>query len=365
MARYPFEVSFKNLRTNLDELAAVVMDSLQSDFLVLPKGKGFVEYAVFQGGYEALKHATQGFAKVTADAVLPVVQQSPIALVVLRTMLGFTPPEWGYVATMRAGVDVSQGAARSLDRRIRMSPAKPLSAKGETPRRVQALVETACALLVEGCPTVTDDKLHRLDKADTKGGLASVQSLAQLGVPYPMLLYERFLGRPFAGHKDSVSELIGDSLEVRIEEALTGAGIGYRKTKRAETVPGFDQAPDFIVPDEFAPKVVIEAKVAEDDGTARDKVTRIQHLDELRRQGQATGHLKFEVVACIGGRGFGIRREDMKKLLLATRGKVFTLRNLDRLVDNTALQHFRTRAAPPPPLVEHPEDATDEQPEDS
>jgi hypothetical protein len=28
-----------------------------------------------------------------------------------------------------------------------------------------------------------------------------------------MLLYERFLGRPFAGHRDSVSELVGDSLE--------------------------------------------------------------------------------------------------------------------------------------------------------
>ena len=32
-----------------------------------------------------------------------------------------------------------------------------------------------------------------------------------------------------------------------------------------------DQTPDFNVPDEFAPKVVIEPKVAQDDGTARDK----------------------------------------------------------------------------------------------
>ena len=38
-----------------------------------------------------------------------------------------------------------------------------------------------------------------------------------------------------------------------------------------------------------APKVVIEAKVAEDDGTARDKVTRVQHLDALSRQGQPAG----------------------------------------------------------------------------
>jgi hypothetical protein len=52
----------------------------------------------------------------------------------------------------------------------------------------------------------------------------------------------------------------------------------------------------------------------------------------------------FEVVACIAGRGFGVRREDMKKLILATRGKVFTLQNLSHLVDCTALAAFRTRA---------------------
>lgn len=48
-----------------------------------------------------------------------------------------------------------------------------------------------------------------------------------------------------------------------------------------------------------------------------------------------------DVIACIGGRGFRIRREDMKKLLLSTRGRVFTLQNLDRLVDHTRLAKFR------------------------
>src|SRR5439155_23403158 len=89
-------------------------------------------------------------------------------------------------------------------------------------------------------------------------------------------------------------------------------------------------------------------KVAEDDGTARDKITRVQHLAELASKGRRKVAHRFEVVACIGGRGFGIRREDMKKLLLATRGKVFTLKNLDRLVECTALRRFRTRVAPPP-----------------
>ena len=133
------------------------------------------------------------------------------------------------------------------------------------------------------------------------------------------------------GHRSGVSGLVR-------------AGISFRKTKRAEKVSGFDQAPDFIVPDEFNPQVVIEAKIAEDDGTARDKVTRIQHLHSLSRQGLApTDPPRFDVVACIGGRGFKVRREDMKKLLLSTRGRVFTLQNLDRLVDSTRLAEFRTR----------------------
>ena len=72
--------------------------------------------------------------------------------------------------------------------------------------------------------------------------------MAAIGAPYAMLLYERFLGRPFAGHRDSVSELVGDGLENAIEEQLAKAGISFRKTKRAERFPGFNQAPDFMVP---------------------------------------------------------------------------------------------------------------------
>jgi hypothetical protein len=49
---------------------------------------------------------------------------------------------------------------------------------------------------------------------------------------------------------------------------------------------------------------------------------------------------RYEVIACIAGRGFKTRREDMKKLLLATRGKVFTLENLTQLVECTRIREF-------------------------
>jgi hypothetical protein len=251
-------------------------------------------------------------------------------------MLGFTPPEWAYLASRRTHISVSQSYARSLDRKIRMSPGAPLHLNEASSRRLKALIQTACQLLEEGAPATPSNQIHRLDKVDTKVGISSIRHVANMGVPYAMLLYERLLGRPFAGHRDSVSELIGDRLEMEIERLLTRFSVSFRKTKRAERIAGFDQAPDFIIPSEFNPQVVIEAKITEDDGTARDKVTRIQHLAEI----SALSDSKFEGIACIGGRGFGVRREDMKKLLIATRGRVFTMGALDRMIEYTRLREF-------------------------
>ena len=341
MPTFPFEVSLEEILRDPESYVDSIFSCLESEFLVMPKGAGFVEYPVFERGYEALKAATDGFSMFDPDKVYPMTVSEPISIVVLRTMLGFTPPEWGYVTTQRTGVQVTQGFIRSLDRKVRMAPETELNANGVTKERLEAMVQTACQLLSAGAPEVDNDQLHRLNKADTKQGVDSIKNLSRIGAPYAMLLYERFLGRPFAGHRDSVSELIGDSLESAIEDVLTKAGISFRKTKRAERIEGFDQTPDFIIPSEFNPQIIIEAKITEDDGTARDKVTRIQHLGELSLAGRSKDNPKYEVIACIGGRGFGVRREDMKKMILATRGKVFTAKTLDRLVECTRLREFK------------------------
>lgn len=343
--KYPFEADFSEIAATPEPFITAVFSSLASEFLTMPKGEGFVNFAVFEAGYEALKMATGGFSVMQPAQVLSAVKETPICLIVLRSMLGFTPPEWAYLAAQKLGPELNQGFARTLDRRVRLAPDKPLNISAEHLRRMKAMVEVACELLNQGCPEVRETQLHRLNKADTAGGLAALRSMATIGTPYAMLLYERFLGRPFAGHRDSVSELVGDGLENAIEEQLVNAGISFRKTKRAERIPDFDQAPDFMIPSEFSPKVVIEAKITEDDGTARDKVTRVQHLDSISRRGLAAGApAKFQVIACIAGRGFGVRKEDMRKLIEATRGKVFTPKTLHRLVECSALSEFATRS---------------------
>lgn len=341
---FPFEVGFDTLRSDLDSYVDTVFGCLESEFLIMPKGEGFVDFPTFERGYEALKQCTANFQQVTPETVAPTVFEIPISLIVLRCMLGFTPPEWAWYASQRTGVNITQSAARTIDRAIRMKPQTALPQDGSsTERRIRGLISSACQVLQSSVPETSSDSLHRFDKADTRAGLVSLRSLANLGVPYSVLLYERFLGRPFAGHRDSISELVGNIVENAIEDVLTRAAISFRKTGRAERLPGFDQAPDFVVPNEFNPHVVIEAKLAEDDGTARDKITRVQHLGALSMEGQPAGRTRFEVVACIAGRGFGVRREDMKKLLLSTRGKVFTLRNMQQLVRHTRLSEFRSK----------------------
>ena len=111
---FPFEVPFEEVQANLDTYIETVFAALQSEFLQMPKGQGFVEYDVFERGYEALKLATANFRNLGPDVIAEAVFNVPIALIVLRSMLGFTPPEWAYIATQRSGVVVPQGARARL-----------------------------------------------------------------------------------------------------------------------------------------------------------------------------------------------------------------------------------------------------------
>lgn len=340
--RHPFEATRDELSATTSEYVDAVIGSLQSSFMVMPKGTGFVEYSVFESAYQVLRKVTAGFADVSVEPILSAVEASAMSLVVLRTILGFTPPEWAHIASQRTGIQVSEQFARNIDGRIRSKPDRRLSIRPSSAPRIRALVQAACELISEGAPEIGSATVHRLDKADTKAGLDSLRQVSSLNVPYAIVLYERLLGRPFATHRDAVSERVGDIMEIPVEDLLSGAGIPYRKTKRAERLPGFDQAPDFCVPDEFNPQIVIEAKITEDSGTARDKITRVQRLALMNPERVARGTPEFEVVACVDGRGF-VRRSDLEKLILATNGKVFTLETLKFLVSHTRLSEYATR----------------------
>jgi hypothetical protein len=335
-----FDLDYNDPSLSFDPLVDEVFSELQSSFLEMPRGDGFIDYATFEKGYQALKLSTNDFTDVTKESVETAVIAAPISFIVFRAILGFTPPEWAYVTTEETGIRVDQGAARTLDRNMRLKPLTPrLLGSTLTDMRLRAMIEAGVKTLRNGAGASVQTLLHRLDKVDTKEGIKSLQPIADLGVPYAMLLYERFLGRPFASHRDAVSERVGEVVEGAIKDVLTAAKVSFRETKRAERITGFDQAPDFIIPDEFNPVALIEAKLTEDDGTARDKVSRVQRLRTLRDE---AGH-NYDVIACIAGRGFKVRREDMRRLLQATDGKVFTLATLPLLVENTRIREYKVR----------------------
>lgn len=337
-----FDIDYTTPGIAFEALVDEVFSELQSSFLEMPRGEGFTDYATFEKGYQALKRSTNDFTDVTAASIEAAVATTPVAFIVFRSILGFTPPEWAYVTTERTGVRVDQGAARTLDRNIRLRPLEP-RALGRTlgDQRLRAMIVAGVETLSGGAGPEPDNVavIHRLNKVDTKDGVRSLQPIADLGVPYAILLYERFLGRPFASHRDAVSERVGEVVEGAIKDVLTEARVSFRETKRAERITGFDQAPDFIVPDEFNPVALIEAKLTEDDGTARDKVSRVQRLRTLRD----LGGRDYDVIACIAGRGFKVRREDMRRLLQATDGKVFTLATMPLLIENTRIREYKTR----------------------
>lgn len=358
----PFELALDELETRLEEMVDATFSDLVSEFLLMPIGSGFIQYPEFRDAYESLKRHTKAFEAYTYDSVKSAIIDNSRALCVIRSILGLTAPEWAELARSELDSNITQNAARSLDKKCkedtqyvsnllakyqtRINQAKAKNKTAPKPpislERLDALIEIAVKYISKGAPEEQTGFVHRLSKFDTVKGLESLRYSSQENVPYAVLLYERYLGRPFAAHRDAVSELVGEVMENAVEKQLRKAGVSYRKTGRAERIPGFGQAPDFCIPDEINPAVIIEAKITSDDGTARDKVARIKELETQRNEHVANGGSKYEVVACIDGRGFRERREDMRQLLLRLNGKVFTTASLSNLTNHTRIKEFVT-----------------------
>ncbi|BBA69104.1 hypothetical protein [Geobacter sulfurreducens] len=343
----PFELSQKELEARIEEMVDATFADISSEFLLMPTGTGLVRYPDFQAAYEVLKKKTGGFHKLSLETVKTALLENSLVLGVLRSVLGMTAPEWAELARAELDSDITQGAARGIDKDCRTKDFyQKLVARNSAVKsieRIDALITVAIQYIDKGAPPEQDGVLHRLAKFDTAFGRESLEHAAKENVPYAVLLYERYLGRPFATHRDAVSELVGEVMENAVEQRLREAGISYRKTGRAERIPGFGQAPDFCIPDEINPAVIIEAKITSDDGTARDKVARIKVLENQRNKHVSEKKPHYEVVACVDGRGFRQRRADMRDLLLILNGKVFTAATLDRLIECTRISEFVSR----------------------
>ena len=125
--KFPFEAKAEDVQAAPETFVDAVFASLASEFLLMPKGEGFLDYAAFASGYEDLRQATNGFLLFHPEKVLNAALESPVLLIVLRSMLGFTPPEWAYFAStrMRVVIRLFMRAARAGGQMGRPRPTGP------------------------------------------------------------------------------------------------------------------------------------------------------------------------------------------------------------------------------------------------
>lgn len=105
MPLHPFEVGSDYLASHIDEMVDVTFADIQSQFLMMPRGQNFIEFESFQGAYEVLKQETDAFARFNDETVWKALERNALVFVVVRTILGVSPPEWAELA--KAERDVS------------------------------------------------------------------------------------------------------------------------------------------------------------------------------------------------------------------------------------------------------------------
>jgi hypothetical protein len=178
---------------------------------------------------------------------------------------------------------------------------------------------------------------RKTDDPGTASGWASARAYATSGVPLPAFLHQRAYGGAFRQLLDATSSSRGDILETAVEELLSEAGIPFIRTgthDQAAISTRFGltvrPAPDFVIfdPRTTALKAILECKVANDGGTARDKAARFR---SLRTEAQRLGGVP--VIAVLGGIGWRRTADALGPVIRDTDGRTFTVATLASLLE--------------------------------
>jgi hypothetical protein len=328
----------------------------QPSFHLVPRGNAMASRDDFTAGYNALAAATGNFSDASQATLTRALLATPSSLPALRMIACLTNKE------LAAVINLIDPTLRVTDNRLkgfqRSQPPDP-SATGRRAEQAEVKrVELASAIATairatmdRQILTVPDDAAaifhSKLDHQDTIGGWTTVHSAAVNGVPYSALLYHRYVGGVWRQAQDAYSEVKGDNvLEIPLERLLGEEGIPFYRAPSGATGAteaarryGLHPGPDFVIPDD-QPAVVIESKVAEDGGTARDKASRIQTLaDSARRAG-------LVVCALVDGKGWGERPGALVDVVIATDGRTYCLQTMNHLMAVPEIAGLRGTARP-------------------
>ena len=307
----------------LRTLRSVYEERLAPQFQAVPWGPTLIEHTDFRVAYQAAQRLTNGFKNISSEELCAAMEEEPRAAMVFRLILGYTTAELA-AALKLLGVTTSKAALDTIERGEGVLTPQRRTVIAAVAEAVTRVIERELFALDEGLPV--SDFRSRLDKLDTREGWRSVRRVATGGVDYGDLLYERYLDGSWLAVRAAYSEKTGSLIEDAVADILGENGIAYDRNPEELVRKGvFPSKPDFVLPNVEHPKVTIEAKGANDGGTARDKAARIANVAAAA---EAAGLTPLAVIDGIGW----VRRDALVQTLQATHGLTFSLSNLEALV---------------------------------
>jgi hypothetical protein len=299
------------------------------------------ELADIEAAYNLARNETDGFTVVGCEHLRDVLVGHPQTLRVFRLLLGFTTQEFSeacaLVAKARELATVSSAAITKGER------------GGPLPRSAALTCATVIDLTMIRAlfPVKSASSALRLkiDKPDTARGWETVRQYAAHGVPLSVLLHQRAYGGAFRQLLDATSSTRGNELEQAVEDLFVNHGIPHSRTGTSDqpeiegrfglTVrPG----PDFVVvdPRSGALRAMLECKVANDGGTARDKAARFR---ALRSEANRLGGIPL--FAVLAGRGWRRTADALGPVIRDTDGRTFGAGTLAQMIDTDPFPSLR------------------------
>lgn len=300
---------------------------LTPQYHAVPWGSLIVEREEFLDLYRKTTELIDDFSALTSEQLSEVLKQYPRSLMVFRLIVGYTWNELADIVYSKLGTAVGSTKIKQFESSDRLE-----DVSGSGLEKKCDLLGKAIFKIVEGTLMPLPEELDpeewrsRQFKVDTTDGWSSVSGCVDGGVSFVDLLYERYTGRPFAYVRDALSEKKGDILEDALEKLLRQHDVPYHRIQDNH-MPGFEQAADFAIPDREDPEIIVEAKLCEDGGTARDKASRIERL---KAPCEAEGIL---LAALVDGKGFRRFDDVLMPIVEHTGGHTYFLENVEEMLD--------------------------------
>jgi hypothetical protein len=308
---------------------AVYVPNLAPDFAYVHWRSDY-ELAAIEGAYGDAYNLTDGFRMTGLEILTLTIVTRPRTLLIFRLLLGLTAQEFAtatqIVAERHELESISPSRIKSLEAGSQCNEA--------TARCCAFVVDEGMRGELFGAPPTiaVQPKIH---KPDTLEGWATVQRYALQGVPLAVFLHQRHYGGAFRQLLDATSTQRGNILEEAVEALFSENGIRFIRTgahNQEEIARRFGltvrPAPDFVVfSGSDTLSALLECKVANDGGTARDKAARYATL-----RGEANRLGGTPLFAVLAGLGWQRTADALGPVVRDTDGRVFTLPTLSEIL---------------------------------